>query len=179
MKLRSSLKRSKLTREKKGTPKSAQDPGRKQGDKSNSIVGSTRCGRSHKLNECPAYVKLREEFQEDWSTTLQISGKPNVFLKFELDTVAQASIIPKYVFEKIPDCLRKLEKSDDRLLNYNGSRMKNLGLCNSNCRVENKSQTHNLKFEIVETDNNSSAILGLFACQKLNLIKRLNETNLE
>lgn len=183
------------------------------------INNCTRCGRTHKINECPAYGKecfkckrsnhfgkmckakevkeIRQSEseqlsddegdeifigavesgtsykEEDWNEIIQVMDSPRVFVKFKLDTGAQACIIPNNMFAKIPKV--KLSESKVKLINYNGTKINNLGKCNLLCNVKDKKDKINLEFQIVEAGNNSPAILGLEACKKLKLIKRINE----
>lgn len=187
------------------------------------INNCSRCGRNHKVNECPAYgaecykckkknhfskmckqkqikgiqetdkdeasssndsneylfvgtvenkQSREDEKSQDWVETVEVMDSPRIRIKFKLDTGAQANIIPSHVFNRIPKV--KLEKSRVRLINYNGSRINNLGMCNLVCNVENKQEKINLDFQIVDSEN-APPVLGLQACKKLKLIKRLNE----
>lgn len=114
-----------------------------------------------------------DENKEDWTEVVQVYTNPKVFLKFKLDTGAQASIIPKHIFEKIPNV--KLKNSETKLVGYGGSTINNLGKCTLKCKFQDKNVI-SLDFIIVDSVNNTSpAILGLNHCLKLGLIKRVNE----
>lgn len=69
----------------------------------------------------------------------------------------------------------KLKKTNVKLLNYNGSKIKLVGLCNFKCRIKDKNVIYNVEFFVVDTNDNLSAILGFETCQKLNLIKRIED----
>jgi hypothetical protein len=115
--------------------------------------------------------------QEDWTAKIQVLENPNVTIKFNLDTGAQANLIPKRLFDKIPDKDSFLKQSKIKLLNYSGHSITNLGKCTFRCKVNQEENNCQLDFFIVETDKNAPAILGLNACQKLKLIERVNSVN--
>jgi hypothetical protein len=67
--------------------------------------------------------------QEDWTAKIQVLENPNVTIKFKLDTGAQVNLIPKRLFDKIPDKDSFLKQSKIKLLNYSGNSITNLGKC--------------------------------------------------
>jgi hypothetical protein len=115
--------------------------------------------------------------QEDWTAKIQVLENPNVTIKFKLDTGAQVNLIPKRLFDKIPDKDSFLKQSKIKLLNYSGNSITILGKCTFRCKVNQGENNCQLDFFIVETDKNAPAILGLYARQKLKLIERVNSVN--
>lgn len=89
-------------------------------------------------------------------------------MEFKLDTGAQACIIPKHMFVKIPNV--QLQKLNVKLVNYNGSKIEVCGMCKLKCTLKNKSVTHSTGFHIVETKASSSSILGLEALLRLDTL---------
>ncbi|CAG9760806.1 unnamed protein product [Ceutorhynchus assimilis] len=100
-------------------------------------------------NSCD-FVNGASTVVEEWTEVVQVSKAPKVYIKFKLDTGSQASIIPKAIFEQIPRA--KLFKSNNKLINYNGTRIGNLGKCSLDCIVSNKRMA-NLDFLVVDAVN--------------------------
>ena len=89
-------------------------------------------------------------------------------VKFKLDTGAQANVIPYKVFKSVKGS-EKLIPSKTRLVTYSGEKMHVLGKCKLN--VLHKGKIEYLEFIIVNFS--APCILGLQACEKLNLISRV------
>ena len=102
-----------------------------------------------------------------WYKTIEVEG---VKVNFQLDTGAKCNIISHRVFKtlsRVND--KKMTKSRARLTSYSGHHIKTLGTTNLTCVCKNVQ--HNVKFFVTEMD--STAILGVEACQRLGLIERL------
>ena len=102
-----------------------------------------------------------------WYKTIEVEG---VKVNFQLDTGAKCNIISHRVFKtlsRVSD--KKMTKSRARLTSYSGHRIKTLGTTNLTCVCKNVE--HNVQFFMTEMD--STAILGVEACQRLGLIERL------
>lgn len=110
---------------------------------------------------------------EKKTETIEFSN--SVRITFKLDTGAQTNLIPKWLFDKLPNV--SITKSFVKLLNYDGHVINNLGKVTLECNVVNKPEKVRLEFFIVNNQN-ASAILGLEACQKLKLIKRIHAIEL-
>ena len=102
-----------------------------------------------------------------WYKTIEVEG---VKVNFQLDTGAKCNIISHRVFKtlsRVSD--KKMTKSRARLTSYSGHHIKTLGTTNLTCVC--KKVEHNVQFFLTEMD--STAILGVEACQRLGLIERL------
>ena len=102
-----------------------------------------------------------------WYKTIEVEG---VKVNFQLDTGAKCNIISHRVFKtlsRVSD--KKMTKSRARLTSYSGHHIKTLGTANLTCVCKNVQ--HNVQFFVTEMD--STAILGVEACQRLGLIERL------
>ena len=91
-------------------------------------------------------------------------------MNFQLDTGARCNINLHRVFKtlsRVSD--KKMTKSRARLTSYSGHYIKTLGTTNLTCVCKNAE--HNVQFFVTEMD--STAILGVEACQRLGLVERL------
>ena len=91
-------------------------------------------------------------------------------MNVQLDTGAKCNIISHRVFKtlsRVSD--KKMTKSRARLTSYSGHHIKTLGTTNVTCVCKNVE--YNVQFFMTEMD--STAILGVEACQRLGLIERL------
>ena len=68
-----------------------------------------------------------------------------------------------------------MTKSRTKLASYSGHHIETLGATNLTCVIKNTK--HNVKYFVTEMDN--TAILGVEACQKLGLIRRLDSADFE
>lgn len=116
-----------------------------------------------------------EKEEKIWSETIEFYNK--VRITFKLDTGPQTNLIPKCLFEKFQNV--SITKSFVKLLNYDGHVINHLGKVTLECNVVSKPEKVRLEFFIVANNKNASAILGLEACQKFNLIKRINAVELD
>ena len=102
-----------------------------------------------------------------WYKTKDVEGAK---VNFQLDTGAKCNIISHRIFKtlsRVSD--KKMTKSRARLTSYSGHHIKTLGTTNLTCVCKNVD--HNVQFFVTEMD--STAILGVEACQRLGLIERL------
>ncbi|XP_072400425.1 uncharacterized protein [Diabrotica undecimpunctata] len=104
--------------------------------------------------------------KNSWYETLMVTGKE---VKFKLDSGADISILPKYIFDSLSSKLL-LNKSLTTLVAYGNFKFKPVGEVFLECQYKNSSCK--LKFLIV--DFNAEPILGLSNCIKFDLIKRVN-----
>ena len=104
-----------------------------------------------------------------WSMSLRTNG---IMVNFKLDTGAQVNVLPRSVYCRLTSKL-VLEPAKIRLMPYGLSRPLPVdGQCL--CQVEHGT-THHLQFYVVPAT--ASPILGLNACQKLGLVKRIAEVD--
>ena len=102
-----------------------------------------------------------------WYKTKDVEG---VKVNFQLDTGAKRNIISHRVFKtlsRVSD--KKMTKSRARLTSYSRHHIKTLGTTNLTCVCKNVE--HNVQFFVTEMD--STAVLGVEACQRLGFIGRL------
>ena len=102
-----------------------------------------------------------------WYKSTAVEG---VKVNFQLDTGAKCNIISHRIFKtlsRVSD--KKMTKSRARLTTYSRHHIKTLGTTNLTCVCKNVE--HNVQFFVTEMD--TTAILGVEACQRLGLIERL------
>lgn len=106
---------------------------------------------------------------KDWLTTILINDVISVYMK--LDSGAQCNVIPisKY---KLWNLKNTITKCSNKLRNYDNSNIKVIGECMLKCQAKN-GNVEMLMFHVVDLDN-VPAILGSQACEKLQLIKRVD-----
>lgn len=95
------------------------------------------------------------------------------FINFKLDTGAMVNILPFSYMKGFKNV--QINKSNENLIAYNGSKIKNLGFVNLRCQLKDKLET--IKCFIVGNEINSVPILGLETCVSLGLIKRVDCIN--
>lgn len=107
-----------------------------------------------------------------WYTDIKVANRT---VKFKLDTGAEVNIIPRSVSDRLllENSNIKLQKSDITLVGYGNYKTKAIGKINLTCKTNNKQ--FNLDF--VVTNVESQPLLGLDACTKLELIKKVNIVN--
>ena len=66
-----------------------------------------------------------------------------------------------------------INQSESVLSNYSGSNIEVHGQCKIEC-ISNKGLVESLTFLIVKCEKDAPAVLGLEACQSLNLVKRID-----
>lgn len=101
-----------------------------------------------------------------WFEWLRIN---NQFIKFKLDSGADANILPMDVWNTIEGKSR-LEKTSTILQAFGGQKIVPKGVCSFTCYWRNEISTE--KFVIV--DGSSVPILGLDTCTKLKIIAKVN-----
>ena len=101
-----------------------------------------------------------------WTANLPTNGK---YIKFKLDTGAEVNVLPKNLFDKLH--LRpKLSRSAVKLSAYNNSDIPVEGKCIAS--VQHEGKVYKVLFMVVKS--NTIPILGLNACQRLNLLQRVH-----
>ncbi|CAG2220995.1 unnamed protein product [Mytilus edulis] len=110
-------------------------------------------------------IENQKKSENSWMVNLNLNGKNQ---KFKLDTGAQANVIP-YKVLKLVKGDTKIIPSKTRLVTYSGEKMDVLGKCYIN--VSHKDKIERMEFAVVNF--NAQCILGLSACEKLNLINRV------
>ncbi|CAC5389777.1 unnamed protein product [Mytilus coruscus] len=110
-------------------------------------------------------IENQKKSENSWMVNLNLNGKNQ---KFKLETGAQANVIP-YKVLKLVKGDTKIIPSKTRLVTYSGEKMDVLGKCYIN--VSHKDKIERMEFAVVNF--NAQCILGLSACEKLNLINRV------
>ena len=98
----------------------------------------------------------------EWSKQCEIERSK---VKFKLDTGAQVNILPEEIFNNTNLIL---ERSNITLRSYSGHAMKPIG--QTRCDVTVGKSVYSLAFQVV--GGGVKAILGMRACEHMNLIKR-------
>ena len=110
-------------------------------------------------------VTKQNRDKKNWILTLKVNDT-NIAMK--LDTGAQANVISETVFNKIRP-RPKLHATKVRVSGYSGAAIPVKGKCM--VKVTHKYREHTLAFIVVPKDVHT--ILGLSACERLNLVKRV------
>ena len=119
-------------------------------------------------------IEAQEQQQEldvsavnEWTSELKINGQS---VNIKLDTGAKCNVMSKSLFNKIR-VNDGLHKSSTRIISYGGHKIDVLGYANMLC--ESNRKMYALRFYIIDGDE--SPILGLQACQEMNLVQRVSE----
>ena len=96
------------------------------------------------------------------------SANGGTTVKFKLDTEAEANVLPLSVYSKLKNKSPLLETSVV-LSSYGEFKVKPEGKLNLSCKVQGMEKT--LPYFVIAVE--SPPILGLSACQKLNLVRRV------
>ena len=107
----------------------------------------------------------------EWTTSLEVNGKK---ITVKLDTGAKCNVLSKQILEEI-GARDQLKKSKAKIVSYGGHKIDVLG--HATLLAEHKGKLHVLRFYVIE--QYEQPILGLQACQELNLIQRVNEMTTE
>lgn len=114
-----------------------------------------------------AEVKYKSVDKSEWIENIKIEDQD---IKCKLDSGADVSIMPKYVFDKINKKRNlKLHNTKLKIQSFTGENVNPLGIINLKCKF--KDNVCNENFIVVES---STMLLGLPGCVGLNLIKRVN-----
>ena len=110
-----------------------------------------------------------KESTKEWLVTIESNELP---VTYKLDTGAEANVIPIHQFYKFRR-RPTLHKTKTRLTAYNQTPIKVEGRCIINLNY--RSKTYPTLFIIAHTK--SKPILGLQACERLNLVKRIDSSS--
>lgn len=105
-----------------------------------------------------------------WSENIVVD---DVQVTFKLDSGSDCSILPKHIFQKLPN-KSHLKSCAITLVSYGNFRFKPLGEIVLSCQY--KSMIRNIKFVVV--DCHTEPLLGLVDCLQFGLISRVNVVNL-
>ena len=101
-----------------------------------------------------------------WYSTVDVEG---TVVKFKLDTDAECCVLPSHVYYKLNN-KPPLQKTHAVLSSYCEFKVKPQGQVNLNCQANGSTTT--LNFYVAQVQ--SPPILGLNACQKLKLVKKVD-----
>ncbi|KAG8183324.1 hypothetical protein JTE90_023973 [Oedothorax gibbosus] len=127
-------------------------------------------------SEVPLFIdsldSMVSERSNEWTKVITVHLNQCLFtVTFKLDIGAEANILPLNAICGLESKIQ-LEKTNTVLVSYGNFKIKPLGVVMLECSYDNFSPV-GIKFFIVDT--NSKPLLGLNACQKLNLIQRICE----
>ncbi|XP_072897951.1 uncharacterized protein [Hemitrygon akajei] len=105
------------------------------------------------------------EIKNDWTIPLQVNQN-NIL--FKLDTGTQVNVLAESEFTVLKP-RTKLHQTNIKVTGYSGADIPVKGTCVA--KVSHKNMVHMLSF--VEVPRNVQSILGLSACERLNLVKRV------
>ena len=103
--------------------------------------------------------------KKDWMMTLKVN---DTHIALKLDTGAQANVMSEATFNDIRP-RPKVHATKVKVRGYSGAAIPVKGRCS--VKVTHKDREHTLAFVVVHRD--VQAILGLAACERLNLVKRV------
>ena len=98
----------------------------------------------------------------------------NKSFKAKVDTGAQINVIPNYIFDKL-QLRTKLQKCVANITNYGGDKLKVIGDCILDVKIDNKQ--HKMHFFVIDTPINSTPIVGIKTIQELDLLRTINIVN--
>lgn len=104
-----------------------------------------------------------------WFENLKIQ---NLEVKFKLDTGSSINVLPFKYFSKLQDKII-LKECMSTVSSYSGHNIEITGICSLVVKFKNIQET--LEFYVINYD--AVPILGLDGCQKLNIIKRIDNIN--
>ena len=117
-------------------------------------------------NNDELFIGALESEDKDWLITLDSNETP---VTYKIDTGAQANVISTKLYRKL-NPRPTLHKTKTKLTAYNNQPIKVEGRCIVN--LLHKSVKYPTLFIVAETE--SSPVIGLQACQRLNLVKRID-----
>lgn len=124
-------------------------------------------------DETDVYIDqiMLSSIENQWIEKVIIDNKP---VPFKLDTGAQCNVLPLYWVRKLNISFVETGGSTNNnhrsILTYGNNKINILGYLILKCVVRN--ECTNIKFTIVDVD--SQPVLGLNACIKLNLVKKID-----
>eukprot|EP00102_Acyrthosiphon_pisum_P018369 XP_008190098.1 PREDICTED: uncharacterized protein K02A2.6-like [Acyrthosiphon pisum] len=129
------------------------------------------------VNEITEQICNIDVNQKSWIEEIKIG---NMWLKFKLDTGSDINIIPYDDFIKL-EPQPNLTNSKYNIEAYGGFKINSIGSCVINCLFKKFNRNCSVEFLVVKTENNKTLcpILGLPTCDKINLIKRINELEVD
>ena len=147
----------------------------KQCGRMNHFAKCCRTPRNKVVNELQNLEVSDEDFvvdvvesaksSDEWKVNLVVNEIP---VEFKLDTGAQTNIIPESVYQSLKP-KPKLHPARVRLTGYSGVAIPVKGRCF--VQVKYKGSTHNM--DVLVTPGARQSLLGLQACDKLKLVKRV------
>ena len=106
------------------------------------------------------------EINSAWFSSLDVEG---TLVKFKLDTGAEVNVLPSRIYSELKN-KPPLTKTNAVLSSYGEFQVKPQGKVNLECSVPGLRET--LQFYVASVE--SPPILGLQACQNLNLVKKID-----
>ena len=160
----------------------------------------TKCGRrNHFASVCKSVHSVQDEPKDEaqpraenvesinlelnaidsddktWKHELMVEGSP---ITFKLDTGAQVNALPICLYNKLNK--GELMQTSKVLRSYSGHTIPVVGTCKLKVQQTTPSSCdQELEFCVIEDKNPKNAILGLKACESLNLIKLICDLKLE
>ena len=125
---------------------------------------TTQPGRDLFLGEL--LMASLQDTDDKWQASIPIEGK---YIKFKLDTGAQANVLPHKLYDKLFS-KTKLQNTQAILTAFGNKHIKPRGKVSLACKLANKH--HTLDFYVTEAAG--IPILGHKACEQLNLVERVN-----
>ena len=119
------------------------------------------------IKSVPAVINSLQTKRKEWRSLVKVE---NVDIDFKLDIGADVNVIPWNVFKKIKT-ETSLNPPSKYIEAFGGSIIKPMGQVKLNCATNNK--TCVLEFLVVKSK--STPLLGIEACQILNLVQKVNE----
>lgn len=118
------------------------------------------------INSIETKLTSNNKLKKNWFENIVVE---NCNISFKLDTGSDVNVIPVKIFSNLSLKNKKLSECNITLRAYGGSQIKPLGIICLN--IHRNNVTHNECFLVV--DNDTTPILGLETCIKLDLIKRV------
>uniref|UniRef100_A0A8D9B8L6 Peptidase A2 domain-containing protein n=1 Tax=Cacopsylla melanoneura TaxID=428564 RepID=A0A8D9B8L6_9HEMI len=112
----------------------------------------------------------------DWNVSTLINGHP---LALKIDTGAQCNVLPLLVLKKLCSVryiTENLQRTKVQLMAYGGNQLNVFGEIVLPVYIKNR--TADVRFVIVSTSSRR-AILGLQSCEQLQLVKRIDNIDME
>ena len=125
-------------------------------------------------NECMfiGAIDSQESEKHEWKETIDIN---NCAVTFKLDTGAPVNTMSLKTFKSIKGNTEKIANTNVRLISYSEHPISPLGTVKLPCTIKKKS--HQIVFHITREDLPN--LLGVEACEKAGLIKRMNNISSE